>query len=364
MSTNRTKDLTPYVMEGRAKQYSAPQEVRQLIDQVLSDIDSFDGAPNTWHSMAMIAGRMEHWKARILIIRAGLRQWPMDVDLLCELLPMLAVPGEGFNPEDAKATWETLSGMDLDVTGTHWRFWTYGASYLARQGKRQEALDLLDEGLQYVNRDALMDIFRSYRRVLIDHGPLEALGNGADVREYQLWVSKTLEERLKLGLQFGLENGYVLAIELARLYQEDAASGQDGDKLQKAIAHLDLAEQMYTGNPNHPIWDIYLPKARILVALRRYGDALRILRSLPGRIRSDPSVETLLRLAALTTGEPIETDLGDDRSPEDRALEALPTLLGANGALLAEVASQNPAIADIVVSVARRLVESHAGTEQ
>ena len=356
---NRPHKLWRVERDARAREFSEPAASRSIIDGILDDIDSYDAAPNTWHTLAMIAGRVDHYEARLIIVQAGLRQWPENVDLLCEEVQMLSTPTEGYNPKLGKAKWERLRELDRTLTGPYWRFWVYGAIYLARHlNQPEEALRFLDEGLTHVIRDSLMDIFRSYRRVLVDSVPLRTLESEEAVREYQEWATRTLEQRLTLGLELGLENGYVLATELAQLYQERRGVEEGDENLHKALSYLDAAEKLYTGSENHPIWEIYVPRARILIALRRHGDALKLLRSLPRQVRDDRSIEALLQLASLTTGEPLEAGSPEDQSPMQQATSGLPVLLANDGDLLFSIARQHEHVGSVVLSVAQRLVDS------
>jgi hypothetical protein len=173
-----------------------------------------------------------------------------------------------------------------------------------------------------------------------------------------------------LGLGIGVENGYVLAVELARLYQEQASGGaldrlelkgneedeqslhtSSNHYLQRALQYLDLAEILYTGDPNHPIWEIYEVRARILMAQRRYGDALKLLSSLPQSRRNELSIATMLNLAIRITGEKIETDESDSSSFS----ELLSSLFQNDGELLFRIASQNPQVARVLRNVVQRL---------
>jgi tetratricopeptide (TPR) repeat protein len=361
----RSEKLWRIGQAARQHEFSNPAESRKIIDGILNNIDSYDASPLTWHTLAMIAGRVDHDEARLIIIQAGLRQWPEDVDLLCEEMQMLASPAEGCNPRLGELKWKELVEMDRAKTGSYWRFWVYGAIHLARSlNSPKQALELLDEGLAHVDRDSLVDIFRSYRRVLVDSVPLRELSGMEDVSDYQSWATKVLEERLTLGLQLGLENGYVLAAELAQLYQERASIGTGDDNLKKALSYLETAERLYTGNRNHPIWDIYVSRARILMALRRYGDALKLLRSLPTQMAVDPSIHTMLSVASLMTGEPTGRDHSLERSPMEHVKSALPYLLDNNGEMLLRLASQNEDIANILLSVAQGLPRGRGGDSQ
>lgn len=230
---------------------------------------------------------------------------------------------------------------------------------------------MLDEGLKCVKRDGLVDILRSYRRVFVDSTPLERIEDQEQLEAYHKRALKILEERYQFGLTVGVENGYVLATDLDRLYQEQAGSelpsifsssnektvGQpssaDNDYLKRALEYLDLAERLYTGNPNHPIWEIYEARARILMTERKYGDAFKLLRSLPQTRQSEPSIATMLNLAALMTGEKLEAD--EQSKTLEVLSEVLSDLLQNDGELLFRIASENPAVASVLKRVVQRL---------
>jgi len=226
-----------------------------------------------------------------------------------------------------------------------------------------------------------MDILRSYRRVLVDSIPVRPIErNLKDLEEYHRWILETLEERYQMGLRLGLENGYVLATELARLYQEQAgreglspsSAGEPGepsqDYLEKALYYLELAEKLYTGDPNHPITEIYDQRMRILMAQRKYGEALQLIQSLRytlrGRIRQDFSPAVMWERAARSTGqslEELEAVLGIPARParSEEASEVLNTavnmLFANDGQLLEEIARQYPQVAKTLQKIVHRL---------
>lgn len=330
-------------------EFTNPIQGRELIDAFLDDIDDYTGSPDMWHTIAMIAGRVQHWDGRLLIIQAGLREWPNEVDLLCEQMQSHYSRATAYDPDGARQTWELLCSLGKDAVGTYWRYWVYGAIYHARElNDSRTAIDLLDEGLLYVRREYLMDIFRSYRRVLVDGTPVKQIADQGGIGEYQSWVLKTLEEKYKQGIVLSVEGGYVLATELAILYQEQAGSASEqNDYLEKALFYLDLAEKLYTGNSNHPIWDIYIVKVRIFMAQHRYGDALKILKSLPNQmVDRDLSLSTMKTLSALMTGEKL--DETNEPDLESAISKAVPALFRNSGELLQQVIRQNPSLKSVL----------------
>lgn len=364
----RRKSLWPFYYEAERYEYTNPERARELFERILEEgLDNYTASPDLWHNAAMVAGRVQHRVAQLALVEAGLREWPDNVDLLCDELQYRH--STHYDIQKAQEIWQILESMPREVTGPFWRFWVYGAIYHAVElCSPQKGLELLDEGLKWVKRDSLMDILRNYRRVLVDSVPLERIDDQEQLEEYQKRVLRILEERYQLGLKLGVENGYVLATELAQLYQEQAGieifanssisneqtieqPSERDDYLKKALEYLDLAERMYTGNPNHPIWEIYEARARILMAQRRYGDALKVLSSLPLTRQREPSIATMLNLAARMTGEKIEADEQSEMSFS----EVLLTLLQNEGELLLRIASENPQVASVLKRVVQRL---------
>ena len=124
--------------------------------------------------------------------------------------------------------------------------------------------------------------------------------------------------------------------------------------LDQAWGYLDLAERLYTGNPNHPIWDIYEARIRILMAQRRYGEALKFLSSLPqSRLNRDPSLYSVLKLASLMTGEEVPELV--NVASQDGMAQVLGKLLDNDGYPLTQIARENPTIQATLKRVVSRL---------
>ncbi len=251
--------------------------------------------------------------------QAGLRMWPDDIDLLCSLLQEYYGAGNlHYNPQQASVIWDRLTKLPPNKATPYWRFWVFGAQYHIRiLNDPATAIKLLDQGLQYVRRDSVMDVLRAYRSALVDSIPVQQLADPASLETYHKFIFETLEERLRRGLRLGVENGYVLAQDLAKLYQERAgviaasvesnsqsiSQQQVENYLGKALEFLTLAEKLYTGDSNHPIDQIYIARIRILMAQRAYNEALNLIRSLPRETREqDPSLVAMYRLALWATG--------------------------------------------------------------
>lgn len=363
--SNRSKLLWPFYREVDGLEFSNQPKARERFDQILAEgLSQYTGPPDLWHNIAMTAGRVNHYQAQLAFVEEGLREWPDNVGLLCDALQYRY--STFFNLTQAHLLWQKLESMPRDQTGPYWRFWVYGAIYHATiLHNPAKALQLLDDGLLAVKRDGLMDILRTYRRVLIDSVPLRKIDSIDQLAAYHQEALSILEARYQMGINLGIENGYVLAQDLARLYQERAgieadhaiASSERDMYLRKALEYLDLAEKLYTGDPNHQVWDIYVQRVRILAAQRKYGEALKVLRSLPERIReSDPSLATMYRLAAYVTGEDIDKQPSDETTEASSLLEAaLQRIFANDGAILFEIAKQNPNIAQILRRIVRNL---------
>ncbi len=132
---------------------------------------------------------------------------------------------------------------------------------------------------------------------------------------------KRVEDRFREGLALGIEDGYVLAVDLAHLLRERSAGDREraDEILDEALKFLDIAEQTYTNDGNHPLQDIYLERAITLMARRRYADALQIFRSLPDYMLDD-SIRVMARYAANMTGQEFTSA---DQSGRSDTLEKL-----------------------------------------
>ncbi len=358
-------------------EYANPRRAYPLLDDLLDNAEEYTGPPEIWHNTCMVATRISYPR-RLEIIRAGLREWPEDVDLLCDDLQFCY--GTENDPARAKEIWSKLTRMDESQTAQFWRFWVYGAIFNAKTGKVQDGLELLDRGILAVRRDNLMDVFRGYRNVLVDNVPRRVLGNEQELIALHNEMLDILEAKLSLGIRLGIENGYVLALELARLYQEmagtdffDQGAGSTGssemqqrvnNKLRRALDMLHLAECLYTGDPAHPIQEIYERRVNILMPLHEYDEALKLLQSIPSstlrleeqRIARD----SMRRFATLKTGGSLDTT-STEPAEEDKSVnesvvqQALNFLFANEGEALETLARANSSVRAIVLSVASKL---------
>lgn len=376
------KSLTQvYYETRRVPAQMARPKIDEVYNTLRADIEAYGGPPDVWHNVAMVANKCGHDEAEFMFYLGGLHQWPQDVDLLCDALQEYYGSGNlHYNPVKAEATWEYLNSMPREITGPYWRFWVFGSIYHVRVKREpREALALLDEGLSYVRRDGLTNILRNYRAIFVDGTPLEPIQSETELRRYQTQVVNVLEQKLKLGLTLGVEDGYVLALELARLYQEragmrlvseDAADGAPRsryatDDLDNALTYLKLAESLYTGNDNHPLEDIYQRRIHVLMAQGQYGEALRLLRALPEANRQAGSNPTMLRVAALATGERLDEKNEDSmrREIERELRETVYDQMFSNGGYrLLKLGLDNEAVGKILISVAQQLA-MHGGTQ-
>jgi tetratricopeptide (TPR) repeat protein len=305
------------------KEFSALSEnpryhanVRQALDYLVeSRLDFITGSPSDWFNLAVEARRVNNYTAARHVLEEATKRYPDDVDLLCELLQF-----QYGNRAQADETWQRLRSMDVDQVSGYWRYWVYGATYLARYLHDQKAaLELLETGLLRVRFADLQNVLGHYRIVLLDGDTLLSTHTPEQMAQRYREYLGIIEERYKLGLELGVECGYVLAVSLARLLRERTASSWEGsaNTINEALHYLDLAERAYTHDPNHPIWDIYIEKAITLMAARRYADALQVLRSLPEH-KLDEQLMTMARYAANLTGQEFVSPAAAREAPIDR----------------------------------------------
>jgi hypothetical protein len=352
--------------------YTDRRRAREILDQAFSQgLERFAGPPDLWHNTAMVAAQCNHRDAEIGLIEAGLREWPDNIDLLCDELQLRY--SSHYNLACAKEIWQRLVALPKSSTGPYWRFWVYGAIYHGTiLFDRAAALDLLDAGLRRVSPDYQMEILRCYRRILVDSPPSEELEDeDAFIKRQQVDLTM-LENRYKLGIQLTVENGHVLALELARLCIQrvgadimewdaetiaDAAFARREHYLQAASYYLDLSELTYNGDVNHPIWETYKVRINLLMAQRKYVEALDLLRSLPPSELQDPSTIVMLKLAARKAGEPLnESESSEQPIPDSSMLEkSLQLLLTNNGELLVSLARENPIVSKILNEAVQKL---------
>ena len=169
-----------------------------------------------------------------------------------------------------------------------------------------------------VRTDNIRDVLAAYRRVLIDAPPTEALQTREDLIVYYHKMRSILEDRLMLGVKLGVENGHTLLLELAKLALEGAANRFDSSserpeiderQLEAALRYVEAAEQIFVGDGNHRIGDVYMMKAKVLMAMRRYREAQEIMRAVPdAQARSDPSFPMMVGYASSALGNPQDSD--------------------------------------------------------
>lgn len=364
-------------------QHSAPGAASRVLDEYVPSLHEYSASPDLWHNLSIVASRIDNEQAELRFVLHGLAQWPEDVDLLCDALELVHKSGEQTDPAAAEVIWNVLESMNRAITGPFWRFWVFGAQYYIRdRGDPGRAMELLDEGLLLVQRDGLYNILNAYRAVLIDAKPTRVLRSLEEVKAYQGEILRQLEEKYVLGIALGVENAHILAVALAKLYQERAGEGLGDDdsetdgsireqNLTKALFYLDLAETLFTGSVNHNIAAIYEARARIMMVQHRFGEALRHMRSLPPTRQQEPTVAAMMRLAALSIGE--NPDSGPENGGSGRGAgsggdapgagaskaeiisEFLNDLFASQGAKLLAIASEHPQIRQIVLAVASQL---------
>ncbi|MBO9309621.1 MAG: hypothetical protein J7551_07550, partial [Chloroflexi bacterium] len=253
-------------------------------------------------------------------LETGLLEHPNNVDLLCAVLQCRHSTHEDLSEAERIAS--QLEALPLTTKARYWRYWTYLAIYYGiEKGDRARAVQLLDEGLRYVRRDALNEYLRTYRRVYIDSAPpVDSAPSNLDevAEEYEKSIN-LVADRLKRGLELGVENGYALAIELAILYQEQAyATRQEGgqsESLQKALEVLEFAERMFTPTQldiNFPLHSIYKQKVNVLMGLKRYDEARELLLAMrEAKVEFSPVQELQLQRAAIGSGKALDISMND-----------------------------------------------------
>jgi tetratricopeptide (TPR) repeat protein len=307
--SSRTRSLFDFYMQISGSSYRNPERGREMMRQFVQERHNYTGPVDAWYNLSAEAGRLTMPECGLLVTEEGLREHPNSVDLLCD---QLSDYYGFFRDEDkARSVWEKLNS--LEESKRYWRYWVFGATYHARLLQDlDKALHLLEQGLLHVSSDSINNIVRAYRGVLIDSPPSPIPSDRQSREEQETRAFKQMEELYKWAISLGVEEGHSLAVELAKLYQEKAGQQSTSDKervdfLQESLNYLDYAEKMFISRgENHPVWDIYLPKARILMGLRRYSDALKLFKVLPKTVVDrNASISVQMRLAAEMLGEPL-----------------------------------------------------------
>ena len=260
------------------------------------------GSADEWFNLSTSAARVRNYTACERILSAGIEQHPEDVDLRCSRFSFCY----GHRTiEDALAARAELEAMGQEKTATFWRYWCYNAIFESQHlGNREAGAQLLDRALAVVPSAGLLNVFRQYRFVLIDGRANPSHAEPKQSTDHAERVQR-VEDKFREGLSLGLEAGYVLAVDLAKLLRERSSgkeSAEADEVLDEVLDLFDAAERTYTEDGNHPLWEIYGEKAITLVARRRYEDALQIFRSLPEYRLSD-SMRVMAQYAANMTGQ-------------------------------------------------------------
>ncbi len=295
-------------------------EARNFLIGLEGKLNEYTAIADLWFNFAVSCARLNVLTLEMEAIEEGLKEHPDDVDLLCALLQCLYSTHEDRVRADAVA--RKLESLPLEAKASYWRYWTYLAIYYGvKRGNRVRALELLDQGLRYIKRDQLAEYLRTYRPVYIDSAPpTEAAPQNLDevIDEYQKSIM-LVEERFRRGLELGVENGYSLAIELAKLYQEQAyATRQENEQsksLQEALEVLEFAEQMFTPtgrDTNFPLHVIYKQKVNVLMGLKRYDEARELLLAMrEANVEFSNIQELQLQRAALGSGKLLDVSMND-----------------------------------------------------
>jgi len=295
------------------------------------DLRKLRGSPDEWFNLVTSAARSRNYTSAEKILEVAIDLHPDDADLRCEWFQFAY--GHGSMAEALEAR-EELENLGPDKTYACWRYWCYNSTFESQfLHDKERAVEILDQGLSHVPLAGLLNIYRNYRLALIDGATRPSLTADPSVTDHAAVVAR-VEEKYRAGLSLGIESGYALAVDLAKLLRERTSGmpTEDADQiLDEALRQLDIAERTYTDDGNHPLWDIYKEKAITLMARRRYEDALQIFRSLPGYLLND-STTVMARYAANMTGQefrPAGQSDGMDRSDElAQRIERLERTLG------------------------------------
>lgn len=299
---------------------AASELFRQLIE---TDLRRLNGSPDEWFNLATSAARARNYTAYEVLLRVAIEQHPADVDLRCA---WFAFCYGHKTLQDALAAREELTALGPDATATYWRYWCFNALFESQYlGNKAEAERLLDSALSAVPPVGLLNVFRQYRTVLIDGRAKPSHADGDQPADHTALVQR-VEDKYREGLRLGIEAGYTLAVDLAKLLRERTLgmrSVEAGGVLDDVLDLLDVAERTYTDDGNHPLWDIYQEKAITLMARRRYEDALQIFRSLPDYQLSD-SMRVMAQYSANMTGQEFRP-AGTQASPGEGTEQAAVT---------------------------------------
>jgi tetratricopeptide (TPR) repeat protein len=300
-----------------------------LYELIETDLRRLLGSPDEWFNLVASAARARNYTAYEVLLQIAIKQHPADVDLRCSWFSFCY----GHKTlADALAAREALNALGPAAT-TYWRYWSYNALFESQYlGNKVEAERLLDRALLAIPPAGLLNVFRQYRSVLIDGR--ENPSNAADHQPTDhMALVQRVEDKYREGLRLGIEAGYALAIDLAKLRRERTLGmrpAEANDVLDEVLDLLDVAERTYTDDGNHPLWDIYQEKAITLMARRRYEDALQIFRSLPDFQLSD-SMRVMAQYAANMTGQefgPADGQAGVGEGPEPAAVTEVRRVAG------------------------------------
>lgn len=321
MGNNRRKSLWEvYEHVQRLLASYRISEAREYLRSLVGRLHEYTAPADLWFNQAMDCARLRVLDLEMEALEEGLREHPDDVDLLCALLQCLYSTHE--DQARAAEVAQRLELLPMEAKASYWRYWTYLAIYYGvKRGNRAHAVELLDEGLRYIKRDALTEYFRTYRRVYIDSAPpVDAAPRTLDevAEEFKQSIN-LVTDRLKRGLELGLENGHALAVQLAILYQEQAYAmrqeSRQSESLQKALEVLEFAEQMFTPtgrDTNFPLHDIYKQKVNVLMGLKRYDEARELLLAMrEANVEFSNIQELQLQRAAIGSGKMLDISMND-----------------------------------------------------
>jgi len=233
-----------------------------------TDWSQVTGPPDHWYNIGTRFSSFDLDDEALLIFEEGLKEHPQAVDLLCSVFQLQY--GVASDLAAAGKCWEGLK--KIESRKTSWRYYAYGARFLAILGKKG-GHQLLVEGIELV---PVKDIANLYV-ALAKQSFFEPLSSEDD----------EVDALLLEGVRRPIRLGHLLALELSRRTQRRSASETDQLKrqetLEQALEYAALALALYTDpgeRNNHPVEEIYYQQAQLLVALKRYGEALQRLRAI------------------------------------------------------------------------------------
>ena len=266
--------------------------------------DYRDSDPDTLHNLVMDAARLRRLDLELALLETGIELFPDNADIRADMLQVLHL--KMFAPDRAAHVWEEFNDDQIvprDRRERNWRYWVFGAIYFARGLEDEKtARELMMKGLDAVPGSSKANVLRSLDDVFIDH---------AIKPDFDTVISK-----LKEGIRLKYPLGYTLAQKLAEILQQSAGieTKQENKhkKLREALHWLDVAEERFTNDGNHPVTEIYRIRINVLMGLGHYAEAMDYIAAYakqdPQKALYDRSLRAQLELACRRSGQPEEAE--------------------------------------------------------